>query len=509
MAKRITNSFIALIWIRLLVGAMGKEVYDLFLAFKNIFALGGLGELGMGGAISLKVGHYLGGEKTPENEREITRFLSCARFLFVSMAGTLAVGLVASSPLWLEWLGYVQTPASGSLLMVVVMGGIIIGQVILVSYASNLNYACGNIVWPALPSLVMLQLAFLGHWILARHHAALWMQFVPYLLCSMAELLLLRYYLRLTHPTFSKIFPLNLDRSMARTLLGSSFWVYLCSLGNAIYVSTDGQLIKAGSGRGIFPVGTLTDYTNNYKLCELVVFVVLTASFVSLPKITSLLASKNPEDREKVRKEMRRLNQFQTLLGCGAALAYLGGNDIFMKLWWGFRGTSDSVHVEPAALILQVAFALNVAVTTSGDTAIQMCTRTGVKGLKAVGIAIALTGLLNLGLSIYAMETGRLWGIAMATVSAQAILSMFASSYICREMKLAWLPWLLRGCIVPIAAISLAGWIRMVCPPDSLLHGTELFGSYAVLFVLGALGLGVNVEFIRSELKPLLKMFSK
>jgi hypothetical protein len=271
-------------------------------------------------------------------------------------------------------------------------------------------------------------------------------------------------------------------------------------LGNKVFRSTDALVITFG-----FALGTLVPYQCNYKFCDLALFLVFTASFVALPKITQWMVSNEPADRERVRLEMRRLNQFQTLLGCGAALAYLAGNDIFMKIWWYHR---DNV-VAPAALVLQLAFALNLAVTASGDAGLQLALRSGKPGLRWAGTFVAITGVLNLGLSILAMKMGSLWGIAMATVVAQSVDSLGCSFYICRFLKMPWWPWVLRGWLFPLLGIALAGWLRMMWPMDSILHATLLIGAYAVMFLAAAWGLGVDAGFIKGELKLVQKFIGR
>jgi O-antigen/teichoic acid export membrane protein len=263
-----------------------------------------------------------------------------------------------------------------------------------------------------------------------------------------------------------------------------------CTLGNAIYRATDGLVINAG-----FPAGTLPGYTYNYRFCEIAVFLVLTASFVSLHKITQWMSSPNEADQRRVRIEIRRLNQFQTLLGCGAALAYLAGNDLFMKAWHLHKENP----IPPAPLFLQLAFALNLTVTASGDTGIQLAMRAGGSGLRVAGTMIGVTGLINVALSLVAMVNDSLWGIAMATVLAQSLLSLGSSYFVCRFLKTSWLPWVLRGWLLPLLMIAGAGWVRTLLPLDNLAHGVELAGIYTVLFLLLAWSLGVNAAFIREE----------
>jgi O-antigen/teichoic acid export membrane protein len=619
MGTRLANAVLGLVWIRLLVGAMGQQLISLYLAFQNVVTLGGLGDLGMGGAVGIRTGQYLGQGK----QEELKKFLASARAVFLILALTGGGAMLVFSPVLPRWLGFRAIPASGTvdfttndfinvpslaarlnrprtsdpvsayvsaalspetreqlsatndltnpslreslvadfnrisrdagfyqperfaavrlspetqrllkagatgekalrlnrlllidaypgeldrnrasgpLQPVFAIGALLIVVVLLSSYLSNLNYACGNVAWPVLPLFVTAQLTLLGQWLLARQEQPLWIQCLPAVVTGAAGLWLTWFYVRLSHRWLSNLLPLSRDWGTMLTLFESSFWIYLCSLGNVIYRSTDGLVINKG-----FKLGTLAGYTYNYKFCEMAVFLVLAASLVTLPKITQWMASPKPEDRERVKVEMRKLNQFQTLLGCGAALAYLGGNNLFMKLWWLHKANP----ILPAPLPLQLAFALNLAVTTSGDTGIQLALRSGSRGLRTAGMAIGLTGLLNLGLSIVAMKMGSLWGIAMATVLAQSVLSLVASYFTCSYLKIEWAPWALKGWLFPVAGIIFAGWLRMQLPGDSAQNLLLLAAAYAALLLAAAWALGVRMGYIKEELQILSKFFHR
>lgn len=493
LCARIGASLANLVWIRLLVGAMGLPLNGVMLAFQKIIVLGGLGDLGMGGAVAIRTGQFLG----KGDQAGLKEFLASARTVFLLMALTAGAGFLLLSPWLPHWLKFQPVPGTGSLTLLFVVGAVLIAGLVLSSYLANVNYACGNVTWPVAPAFVLLQAGLLGQWLLARQHLPLWVQFLPSVGTTAAVLWLFRFYVSKSHPPLAAILPLKLDRRMALTLTESSFWVYLCGLGNAIYRSTDGLVINAG-----FPAGTLPVYEYNYKFCDLVVFVVVTASFVSLPKITQWMASTELKDQERVRVEMRRLNQFQTLLGCGAALGYLALNNVFMKVWF----LHSANPVPPVALDLQTAFALNMAITASGDTGIQLSMRSGKNGLRFAGLLIGLTGLLNVVLSIVAMEKGSLWGIAMATVLAQSLLSVGAAYYTCRHMRINWVPWVLKGWLLPFGGILLAAWLRSELPfysaqnvlllPNVLL----LLAAYLVAWLAAAWALGLNAAFIRHEL---------
>jgi len=614
---RLAGNALNLIWIRLLVAAMGLELNSLYLAFQRLTSLGGLGDLGLGGSIAIRTGECLGQGK----EAELKDFLASARTVFLVLALAAGGGLMALSP-WLPgWLGYRAVPAAGTrefttndfinleslsrrlthpsdevskyvsgalsdethgllgaasagreselrshlqtdfnrisrdtnfnlsariagvrispetralmasnptgeqavrvnrlLLMdafpkeldrdrpsgplppLFAIGAVLVAGVVLFSYISNLNYACGNLTWPPAPMFILLQFTLLGQWLLARQGLPLWIQFLPAVLAAGMGMWLSWFYMRVARPDLSSLLPLAMDWRTMLKLFESSFWIYLCGLGNSIYRTTDSQVINAG-----FKPGTLPGYEYNYKFCELAVVLALTASFVSLPKITQWMSSAIPEERKRVKLEMRRLNQFQTLLGCGAALAYLGGNNLFMKLWF-----LHAAHpILPAPTALQIAFALNLAITTSGDAGIQLALRSGHAGLRSAGLAIGLTGLLNLGLSLVAMQRGSLWGIAMATVVAQSILSVVAGYLTCRHQGIPWLGWTFRSWVFPTAAIAGAGWLRTVLAADTAGNLMSLAGVYAALLLVGAWVLGVRAADLRKEAQIILQLIRR
>ena len=496
LGTRVASSFMGLLWIRLLVGAMGTDVNGAWLAFQKVMSLGGLGDLGMGGAVGIRVGQYLGKDDT----RGLQNFLASARTVFLFLAIAVGGGIMLLSPVLANWLHWDPVPAAGSFTPLFVVGGFLVAGVMLSSYLSNLNYACGNVTWPVIPTFVLLHLGTLVQWLLARRHEPLWVQSVPFLVNAGIGLWLTRFYIRVSHPALAGVFPLKFDRQLAVSLFESSFWIYLCSLGNAIYRSTDGLVISAG-----FNFGTLPYYEYNYKFCDIAVFVALTASFVSLPKITQWMASADAGDQQRARTEVRRLNLFQTMIGFGAALAYLAGNNLFMRIWWMHK--QDKI---PAAdLALQLAFALNMAITASGDAGVQVVLRSGKRGLRFGGIMIGLTGLLNLGLSLLAMANGSLAGIAMATVAAQSILNLASSFYACRQLQERWLPWAVRGCLLPFAGVLIAGWLRWQLPFDSARNVTLLLGIYFAMALTAAWALGLNAAFVREELAIVRAFFRK
>ena len=477
------GSLFSLLWTRLLLRAMGDALFGLFLSFQSVTRLGGLGDLGMSGAVALRAGQHLG---RGEND-QLQRFLASARSLFLLFSVLAVAVFIALSP-WLPfWLHFEQLAEAGSLPLLFALGGVSVGVLIVSGYLHSLNFAHGTVTWPILPAIFIGQiLAPFGHWLLARLGLPLWVQLLPYIACSLVTGLVAIQFLRWSHPYLGKIRPLGFDRSEWRGLAFSSGWVYLCTLGRAIYHTVDRLVINAGFGPQFVPM-----YQANYKLTELSWTLVVTASTVAIPKLTQWVASGDPADRARVVHQTRRLNLFQTLLGCAAALAYLALNDSFMRLWLGPR------YLAPA--LLQFAFAWNLAVSTSGDAGIQLAGRFGMEGIRNMGIAVGGTGLLNLALSYLAMKIGFLEGVAFATVIAQSALSLILGWDTCRRLEFSFGAWLAKSWLFPSLIVLGAFGLRAVFLPESVLPIAKLLGCYFVLLVGLAFAIGANRKMLAEE----------
>src|SRR5947208_6209490 len=60
MVSMTLGIFLGLLWTRLLIRSMGDPVYGLFVSFQGVTRLGGLGDLGLSGAVALIVNTRLG-----------------------------------------------------------------------------------------------------------------------------------------------------------------------------------------------------------------------------------------------------------------------------------------------------------------------------------------------------------------------------------------------------------------------------------------------------------------
>jgi len=127
---------------------------------------------------------------------------------------------------------------------------------------------------------------------------------------------------KFSHPWLGSLRPVRFDWGETRTLVSSSFYVYLCVLGNMVYISTDQLLVGRGFGSGQVPA-----YRLNYKLCEMAFLLLSSAVFVALPAITRRLLSENPSEKAQGLGGLERLQKLQAFAACTFAIGYLCVND--------------------------------------------------------------------------------------------------------------------------------------------------------------------------------------
>jgi O-antigen/teichoic acid export membrane protein len=484
MAAMALGSIFGLFWTRLLLHAMGDPLLGLFQSFQALTRLGGLGDLGITGALALTAGTMLGSK----DDAGLRKLLASARSLFLILAIGLCVLFIGFSPWMPKWLSFDVVPEAGSMFGLFVYGGLSLGLFIIAGYFASLNYAYGTVTWPVVPSILFVQvLAPFFHWRLAVLHMPLWVQLLPYLGSGFLVAVLGWWMLKWSHPWLGDLWPLKQNRKDWKSLAGTSGWMYLVSIGTVIYFATDRLVIGKVIGMAVIPT-----YVANYKICELSVTLIVTAAFVSFPKITQWISSPHKADRDRLLVELNRLSIFEIVLACGAVLGYLAFNNLFVRFWLG-----DNDHQAPLAW--QIAFACNLAVTVGGNAGIQLSTRAGDKGFKLAGLAVAGTGLLNLGLSILSVRLGSITGVAAATVVAQSISSICLGIVTCRYLKISAARWAARCWLLPIALTLAAAGLKQLFPDDSLLHLSVLAACYLALFLAVCRLAGMTREMVRAE----------
>jgi hypothetical protein len=192
-----------------------------------------------------------------------------------------------------------------------------------------------------------------------------------------------------------------------------------------------------------------------------------------------------------VLREIERLNQFQTLLGCAGALVYLACNDWFIQHWLG-----ATLH---APLSWQAAFAANLAVTCAGQLGYDLAPRCCEEGMRVGGITAALMALLNLGLSLLAVKLGSIFGIALAGVISQSAVVLALGWYSCRRIKISWWRLSLRNWLLGLVVTAVGLAIRVWLPLQSLQSAFVNAGVILLGVLLVSLLLGIRIKDVREE----------
>lgn len=478
VAIRVASSVLSIIWTPLLLGALGRGTYGTFLSFQAIMGLGGLGDFGLGGAVGIRTGQYLGAG----DHGALQKFLALARSVFGTLAVLFTLAFFVLAPFLPHWLGFTESPSTGSLTALFMVGGLFAGITIISSLVSNLNYAVMNLNWLAVPSFIFGQIAIAIQLCLALLHGPLWLLFAVHTFLIASLTLVSWKALRKTHPEIAVFYPVRFNYSETKELFGTSVWVYLAGIGSFVYTTTDRLLINAGFGAEVVPL-----YQLNNKLCELALFAIANLAFVSMPKFTLLHSASSEEDRQRAKTDAERLNLFETVLGLMAAIVYIFSNERFMERWLG-----ASMSAPPA---WQSVFAASLAVTVGANTTIQLNYRIDKKGPRIIGIILGATALFNFAASFAAMRLGSIWGIAMATLIAQSFMSLTASYYLTRQMRLSWIRWVVRSWLIPAAATGICAAIRWKF---------ELSMAWQIVFallvaLLAARFAGLSLSILRQE----------
>jgi O-antigen/teichoic acid export membrane protein len=255
-------------------------------------------------------------------------------------------------------------------------------------------------------------------------------------------------------------------------------------------------LISAGFGPEWVP-----QYQYNGRLFEMAIFVVQSASVVSLPKITQWIASPENAVRERGLRESLRLNKFQTFLGCCGAFFCLQINDWFVRHWLGkdFQ----------APLSWQIAFAATLAITAASMMGSDLAARCSGHGIRFGGLTVLGAGLLNFILAFVAMKRGAIWGIALATsiaISVQALLLCWFSS---RQLKISWWRLSLRNGVLALVFVGMGVAAKKWMPVQ---NGSSLV--FLILFSLCVVFLaawltGIRLDDLREEKRILQSMFAR
>lgn len=424
-------------------------------------------------------------------ERDLKDFLAAARGFFLTAGGVAFITLLLLSPhLFNSW-KFDAIPGIGSYLPLSLVAAGAVGLLVLNSYINNLNYGCGNVVWLIVPSFLLAQFSMCAHWLLARQHSPLWLQYLPYVFGAFGLQLLGWYCIRISHPELSST-TVTFDRKQFVALFGNSFWMYLSTVSNSIYVAADRFFIIGAFGAAMVPA-----YAYNTRLCELASFVINSANLASMPKITQWLASPEPALRQRSIQELFRINRFQTFLGCCAALVYLNVNNWFVRFWLG----SDF----QAPFAWQIAFAANLAAASAGLMGLDLAARCCDQGIRVAGLTVFAASLLKLVLSWVAIKQSSILGLAIATVTASSCSMLILGWFTSRQLKISWWKLSVQNWLVAGGVVAGGALLQLHGPGGVAVKSVILTASFFVIALL----VGIRFADVRDEAKVLSAMFEK
>lgn len=471
---------------------MGRNLNGLFLSFQAMTSMGGLGDLGMGYYVNIQTSRHLGQGK----KDELLTFLAAARGFFVLATVVIAAGFAVVSPWLLKWLHFDSDPFVGPLPFLAAVGTTAIALLILSSYIFNLSYGCGNIMWPIVPTFLGVQAAILCHWLLARAGYPLWIQYLPYVVAQSVAHALAWLYVRISHPWLAKVLPLEFRPKEVLPVAGNSIWVYMLSFPGLVQLTVSRLLIA-----GVFDPGLVTNYAYNNRLAELAMFVVTAASLASMPKLTQWMSSPETNTRQRAITELIRVNKFQTLLGCCAALVYLNVNDWFIGFWLG--------HDIQAPVSWQAAFAGYLAITAGCLMGYDLAARCCDHGIRVGGATTLITALLNIGLCWIAVRHHSIFGIALASFITQSGSVLFLGWFSSRQLKISWWRLSLKNWLLGVSMVGIGMLSRHLFAGKTglsiLLGGVVIV--LAVWFVL--LVTGITWQDLRHEKNVFLAMLGR
>lgn len=467
------SGLLSLVWTPLLLRALGAEKYGTWTAFSAVVGLAAAGEFGLGGAVSLRTNQLIAAGDLDG----LRRLHAVARGVFVVLAGVLTAVALALSP-WLPgWLGFQQSAGAGPLAWLFAAGAVAAGLAVLASYVNSSIYAAGSVMWPVVPAFVFSQAALALGVLLGWLGKPLWILQSAGVVLAVVSLGAMFFLYRHSHPVFREALPWRWDGALLRELAGTSFWAYLLGLTTIIFTSTDRLVVNAFFGAGAVPA-----YQLNYKLCELALALIITASAVSLPKVVNLLLGSEPAARQHGTSQVARLAQVQGLLGFAACVAYIAGNDLFIRLLFGAE--------YQAPLVIQAAFVTSLLLASNSDIFIQLCGRLAAAGLRFGAVALLVSALVNLALSLLAAAWLRwLPGVAWATFAAQVGAFFAVAEYVRQRDALgARGPIVWRSFFAPLLLLALALAAKAVLPAAWGLAGVA---------ALGAIGLALLAVYAR------------
>jgi O-antigen/teichoic acid export membrane protein len=260
----------------------------------------------------------------------------------------------------------------------------------------------------------------------------------------------------------------NFDRGMMRQIFSFSLYVLLLSAGARLSFETDAIVIGAFMGVGSIPFFAVA----NSLVVYLMEFMVAIAAVVC-PMTTKLNTEGNLGQLREMFLKWSKIALSLTMMA-GLFLVVLGPR--FLG-WW-----IDPSFEGPAGDVLQILVVSSLVFLPVRAVALPVLI--GLGKPKRPAIALALAGVVNLGLSIALIGPFGLAGVALGTAVPNVLFALYVLAIACRELEIS-LPLYLKY-VVPratVGALPVLGvllWFRLGLRVESI-FGLITAGSAMVL----------------------------
>lgn len=257
------------------------------------------------------------------------------------------------------------------------------------------------------------------------------------------------------------------DRQLLRSLLVFNLYIFLAALATRLIYTTDNIVIGAIKG-----VAAVAAYAVVFRLITMGRSLIRFSTRALIPVYPELHAAGNVKRSASTYLESSRLS-----IGIGLLLFLLMaifGRD-FIVAWVG------SEHTASASIILVLGFVLLLEAVVNPGRVMLM----GVEKHRQASFTLIGEGLLNLLFSLLLIRSLGLLGVALATVVARSLTSLWIFPWLsCRVTKLSW-PGYFRAVILPAILVGLVATapviaLRQLWVEDSLL----VIGAFAALLAI-------------------------
>lgn len=270
----------------------------------------------------------------------------------------------------------------------------------------------------------------------------------------------------------------DFDWATIRRIFSFSLFVLVLNAGARLSFETDSLVIGAFMDVSAIPHFTVA----NSFLIYLMEFMLAIAAVV-MPTATRLQAKGKSAELREVFLKWSKIALSLTIMA-GLFLIVIGPRFI---AWW-----IDPTFERPAGQVLQILMVSYLVFLPVRGVALPILMGLGKPGLPTIGFLV--TGLLNLGLSVWLVRPFGLAGVAMGTAIPNVLFAALVLVQTCRELEMPLADFLSyvapRAVLGALPVLALLLWFKVGLDVRSLggiaaagVAMTLLFGTMWVLFV--------------------------